>query len=197
MIMEDKTISEKESLELIARMIRETQRHTARYTAYPLLIWGYLTVIISLVVWYLSLQTETWQVNFLWFALPVIAGPLTVFFHRKNGEKGTKNYIDRVKSHIWRVFGLVGFCLSCMAFVIHIDILFVISLLMGMATTLTGLVCRYKPLSIAGAIGTALSLSMLFIRGSEVYLVFALIFVVMMIIPGHIMNKQMKQCLKN
>ena len=29
--MEDKRISEKESLELIARMIRETQDHTARY----------------------------------------------------------------------------------------------------------------------------------------------------------------------
>ena len=39
--MEDKRISEKESLELIARMIRETQDNAARYAAYPLLIWGY------------------------------------------------------------------------------------------------------------------------------------------------------------
>ena len=53
--MEDKRISEKESLELIARMIRETQDHTARYAAYPLLIWGYTTVAISLVVWYFYL----------------------------------------------------------------------------------------------------------------------------------------------
>ena len=44
--MEDKRISEKESLELIARMIRETQDNTARYAAYPLLIWGYTTVAI-------------------------------------------------------------------------------------------------------------------------------------------------------
>lgn len=45
--MEDKRISEKESLELIARMIRETQDNTARYAAYPLLIGiyycGYIT----------------------------------------------------------------------------------------------------------------------------------------------------------
>ena len=85
-----------------------------------------------------------------------------------------------------------------MAFVVRIDILFVISLLMGMGATLTGLVCKYKPLSIAGMTGIALSFSMLFIHGSGVYLVFAAIFIVMMIIPGHIMNKQMKkQCLKN
>ena len=63
--MEDKRISEKESLELIARMIRETQDHTARYAAYPLLIWGYTTVAISLVVWYFYLQTGVWQINFL------------------------------------------------------------------------------------------------------------------------------------
>ena len=54
--MEDKRISEKESLELIARMIRETQDNTARYAAYPLLIWGYTTVAISLVVWYCYLS---------------------------------------------------------------------------------------------------------------------------------------------
>ena len=196
--MEDKSISEKESLELIARMIRETQDNTARYAAYPLLIWGYTTVAISLVVWYFYLQTGVWQINFLWFALPVIAGPLTIFFNRKDKNKGAKNYIDRVTGQIWAVFGVVGFCLSCMAFVVRIDILFVISLLMGMGATLTGLVCKYKPLSIAGMTGIALSFSMLFIHGSGVYLVFAAIFIVMMIVPGHIMNKQMKkQCLKN
>ena len=196
--MEDKRISEKESLELIARMIRETQYNTARYAAYPLLIWGYTTVAISLVVWYFYLQTGVWQINFLWFALPVIAGPLTIFFNRKDKNKGAKNYIDRVTGQIWAVFGVVGFCLSCMAFVVRIDILFVISLLMGMGATLTGLVCKYKQLSIAGMTGIALSFSMLFIHGSGVYLVFAAIFIVMMIVPGHIMNKQMKkQCLKN
>lgn len=190
--MEDKKISEKESLELISRMIRETQENTARNGAYPLLIWGYTTAILSVVIWYLYLHTGDWQVNYLWFALPLIGAPLTFFIHKKDGRKGARNYIDRVTSHIWTVFGVVGFCLSCMAFVVRIDILFVISLLMGMATTLSGLVSKYKPLSIAGVIATLLSFLMLFIQGSEVYLVFAAIFVVMMIIPGHIMKKQMK-----
>lgn len=195
--MEDKKISEKESLELIARMIRETQDNTARYAAYPLLIWGYTTAIVSVVIWFLYMQAVTWQINCLWFALPVIAGPLTFFFKRKDVKKGTRNYIDRVTTQIWIVFGLVGWCLSCLAFVTRIDILFVISLLMGMATTLSGLVSKYKPLSIAGACGIVLSFAMLFIHGSEVCLVFAAIFIVMMIVPGHIMNKHMKQCLKN
>lgn len=68
---------------------------------------------------------------------------------------------------------------------------------MGMGATLTGLVCKYKPLSIAGMTGIAF-LFHAFYSGKRVYLVFAAIFIVMMIVPGHIMNKQMKkQCLKN
>jgi len=196
--MEDKRISEKESLELIARMIRETQDNTARYAAYPLLIWGYTTVIVSVTIYFLYTCTGVWQWNFLWFALPAIAGPLTVFFNRKNEKKGAKNYIDRITSQIWIVFGGVGFVLSCFSFFANIPILFVIALLMGMGTTLTGLVSKYKPLIVAGIMGIAFSFFMLFVHGGGVYLIFAAIFLVMMIVPGHIMNKQMKkQCLKN
>ena len=39
--MEDRKLNERESLELITRMIKETQENVARHAAYPLLIWGY------------------------------------------------------------------------------------------------------------------------------------------------------------
>lgn len=196
--MEDKQLNEKESLELIARMIKETQENTARYAAYPLLIWGYTTVAVTIVIWLAYLQTESYKVNYLWFALPAIAGPITIYFSRREGKRGVKNYMDRITSQIWIVFGLVGWLLSCVAFTGRIDILFMIPLLMGMATTLSGCVTKYKPMIIAGAIGAALSFSILFMHGADRLLAFAAIFVIMMVIPGHILNKQMKQlCSKN
>lgn len=196
--MEDKQLNEKESLELIARMIKETQENTARYAAYPLLIWGYTTVAVTIVIWLAYLQTESYKVNYLWFALPAIAGPITIYFSRRDGKRGVKNYMDRITSQIWIVFGLVGWLLSCVAFTGRIDILFMIPLLMGMATTLSGCVTKYKPMIIAGAVGAALSFSILFMHGADRLLAFAAIFVIMMVIPGHILNKQMKQlCSKN
>ncbi len=195
--MEDKKISEKESLELIARMIRETQENTARHAAYPLLIWGYATVVISLAVWSLWLYTGMWQVNFLWFALPLTALPLTIFFERKHGKKGMKNYIDRITTQMWALFGIVSFCLSSLAFVVRIDVLFLMPLLMSMGVTLTGLIAKYKVHIIGGAIGLLLSFISLFIHGYDKLLMFAAIFMVMMIIPGHIMNNDMKRCSKN
>lgn len=196
--MEDRKLNEKESLELIARMIQETQENTARYAAYPFLIWGYTTVIVAIAIWYAFLQTGSYQVNYLWFALPVIAGPLTIYFIRKNGKRGVKNYIDRITGQIWIVFGIVGGILSLAAFAGKVDILFIIPLLMAMATTLTGCVSKYKPIIIAGSVSIVLSFSILFIHGVDRLLVFAAIFVAMMIIPGHILNQQMKQlCSKN
>ena len=195
--MEDKKISEKESLELIARMIKETQQNVARYAAYPFLIWGYTTVAVTIAIWIAFQETHSYKVNYLWFALPAIAAPLNYYFRRKEGGRGTKTYMDRITTHIWMVFGLTAWGLACAAFAIRINILFLIPLLMGMACTLTGCVIKYKPLIIAGTIGTVLSFLQLFITGVNQLWVFAAIFIIMMIIPGHILNKKTKQCLKN
>lgn len=195
--MEDKKISGQESLELIAQMIRETQDRTARYAAYPLLIWGYTTAIISVLIWLLYRQTHLWQLNFLWFALPLIGMPLTLFFSRKDQNRGVINYIDRVTKHVWMVFGIVAFLLSCCSFKLAIDILFMISLLMGMATTISGLVSKYKPLVFCGTAGIVLSFFMLFMHTTDKLLVFAAIFVIMQVVPGHLLNQKMKQCSKS
>ncbi|NCC10564.1 MAG: hypothetical protein EOM31_08690 [Bacteroidia bacterium] len=195
--MEDKKISGQESLELIAQMIRETQDRTARYAAYPLLIWGYTTAIISVLIWLLYRQTHLWQLNFLWFALPLIGMPLTLFFSRKDQNRGVINYIDRVTKHVWMVFGIVAFLLSCCSFKLAIDILFMIPLLMGMATTISGLVSKYKPLAFCGAAGIVLSFFMLFMHTTDKLLVFAAIFVIMQVVPGHLLNQKMKQCSKS
>lgn len=198
--MEDRNLTEKESLELITRMIKETQENTARYAAYPLLIWGYMTLAISLVIWgVLSFVGDYYRIHFLWFLLPVVAFPLTLFYSRKDRSKrGIRNYMERITGQMWMVFGFVGFFLSAVSFVELVDIYFLIPLLMGMGVTLSGCVSRFKPMVYLGMIGIVLSFLTLWIHGVDRLLVFAAIFVVMMVIPGHLLNHQMKkQCLKN
>ena len=51
--MEDRQLNEKESLELIAQMIRNTQHGLEKGKGIPFLIWGYVTITVSLAVWYL------------------------------------------------------------------------------------------------------------------------------------------------
>lgn len=185
--MEERQLNEKESLELIARMIQNTQRKLEKGNGMPFLVWGYTTVVVSLLVWYFLSTTGDYRMHYLWFLIPVIAGPMMFFLIRKY-EKGVKTYIDRVVGYVWLVMGLTGFMMSLTAmFFWNLPILFIIILLMGSGTAITGLVIRFTPIAVAGFVGIVLSLACLFTQGTDQILVFAGLFLVMMVIPGHIL----------
>ncbi len=185
--MEERQLNEKESLELIARMIQNTQRKMEKGNGMPFLVWGYTTVLVSLLVWYFLSITGDYRMHFLWFLILVIGGPVTFFLTRKY-EKGVRTYVDRVVGYVWLVLGLAGFMMSITAmFIWNLPILFIIILLMGSGTAITGLIIRFLPIAIAGFTGIVLSLACLFIQGTGQILVFAAVFLVMMVIPGHIL----------
>lgn len=92
-------------------------------------------------------------------------------------------------NYIWLVFGITGFLISMLAmFFWQLPILFIILLLMGMGTTLTGLVVGYKTVTICGTLGALSSIGCLFYPGPNQILIFAPVFIFMMVIPGHVLN---------
>jgi uncharacterized membrane protein YjjP (DUF1212 family) len=70
---------------------------------------------------------------------------------------------------------------------------------MGMGSVLTGLVIEFKPVIIGGIAGLLISIAHYLIPGYDLkMLTFALAFVVMYIMPGHILNyKAKKACSKS
>ncbi|RNC64863.1 hypothetical protein [Proteiniphilum sp. X52] len=186
--MEEKQLNEKESLELIARMIQNTQRKLEKGNGLPFLTWGYTTVAVSLLVWYLFSSTGNPYWNYLWFLIPVIGFPTMMLIIRKQ-EKGVKTYIDRIIGYVWIAFGIAGLAVSTSAvFVWNLPILFIIVLMMGTGTAITGMIIRFKPIIFSGFAGMLFSFLCLIVKGYDSILVFALIFLVMMVIPGHILN---------
>lgn len=198
--MEDKKLNEQESLALIAGMIKNTQNRLERNAGAPFLIWGYTTVVISVVIWVLFRFTENPHWQFLWFALPVISFPLTLKFSGKQ-VKGVVTYVDQVINNVWLVMGTAGFIVSLFSIVasfvssfrLNFPILFCIILLMGMGTAITGLAVKFRPLIWSGFLSMGLSYLCFFFRGIDSILIFALVFVVMMVIPGHILNAKAKK----
>lgn len=187
--MEDIKINEKESIELIARMIKNTQNQFEENLGTPFLVWGYGTTLLSFLIWWLFQLTGNYNWQFLWFILPTV-GITGSYLSNRNHPKRVKSYIDRVVDYIWLVFGSCGFIMSCISmFIWSIPILFIILLLMGMGTTLTGLVIKHKVVTICGALGTLSSLCCLFTPGLNQYIPFGLAFIIMMIIPGHVLNR--------
>lgn len=71
--MEERKLTEKESLEVITSMIARTKQ---RYLGGGniLLMWGYLVAIVTLAVWLTLVFTHNEVWNWLWFAIPLIGG---------------------------------------------------------------------------------------------------------------------------
>ncbi|MBO5276332.1 MAG: hypothetical protein J6J10_05685 [Alistipes sp.] len=200
--MENNKLSEAQSLELITSMIQDSRSRLARNSGTPFLIWGYTTVAVSLfnaLALYLG-WSHAWAWS--WFSIPVIGwlGMMLLF----KQEPSARNYIDRIVSMIWVVIGLSFAWLFVGTVVFGCSISFLTVVVMGIGTVLTGCVIKHRTTTICGwaamcaslifpivyfimaKSGSASAISEIWIWGELI--VFALIFLVMMVIPGHILN---------
>ena len=190
--MEDKQLTEKESLDLIARMIDNTRDRITKNAGGPFLIWGYITIGVALITWFVISSTQNYWWNILWFLIPVLGSPITYFTAKKNDKK-VLTFVDRVVGRVWLVFGISILLVSVMAFFVRLPILFLVPLMMSMAVTLTGMITKFRIAIISGFIGMLGSLSLLFVTGLNQILIFAALYVVMTIIPGHLLNRKAKK----
>jgi len=190
--MEAKNLNEKESLELISQMIRNSRLKFEDGNGIPFLIWGYTTFFVSLLVFFLVNSTGNYHYHWFWFLIPVI-GSLGMYITRKRVTKHAMNFVDRVIGNIWMVTGIAAFLISFSAFIVRIPILSLMILLMGMGTAMTGLVIKFKPVIISGFIGMASCFIPFVMKGNEQIIVFGVIYFVMMVIPGHILNSKSKR----
>ncbi|MDR1203507.1 MAG: hypothetical protein LBL58_18015 [Tannerellaceae bacterium] len=190
--MEDRKINEKESLELIAQMIRSTQNKLAKGSGRPFLLFGYTSVVFAIAIWFLLRITGVWQWNCLWFAIPLIFWPVAARIY-KNMVADKTTYVDRIIRYIWVLtsFTIIIACGFTLIF-IQMESLFFTALLLGMSTALTGLVVRIRPVTIAGIAGMVISPAALWLQDENRLLLFAVIFVLVFVVPGHILNYKSK-----
>lgn len=138
--MEEKRLDAAESLALIGRMIENTRNDMERNAGRPFLVWGYVTLLTTLLVWGTVVQTGEPRWNLLWLLIPLLGGTLTYFTRGKRTEGRVHTFVDRVLGSVWLVAGLTASFLSLVALFtpIRLPILFVILLTMGMGTARDG-----------------------------------------------------------
>jgi hypothetical protein len=192
--MEEKNLSQNESLELIARMIKETRNDMERGGGNIYLLWGYLWLFVALAIYGLVQYTGDYRVQWLWFAMPVIGYP-AMYYMLKKKERRMVTLADAVISKIWIVVGVCALLLSLFMVINYnaFPILFVMALLINAGVAMSGMVIKFKPIIVSGFAGIVLSFSLLLIPGVEQILVFAAFSVIMLIIPGHYLNTASKK----
>ncbi len=206
--MEDRKLTEKESLEVITEMIARTKQ---RYlgSGNILLMWGYLVVLTTIIVWILLAVTRQNAWNWLWFAIPVIGFPATIVMSRREQRaSGAVTYSDHVTSRLWTIFGIseIVLTLLCLGFALigRIDCwgaMLVYSLLLAPGAEIAqGLIIKEKSLVAGGVIGLAVGCIALCCTVGSIPLganwfmpLFIAAWIAMMIVPGHVLNTKAKE----
>lgn len=98
-------------------MIARTKERYSLSNGNIMLMWGYLTVGISALVWVLLALTHNPAVNWLWFLIWIIGGIATPIMAKKEAvKKGVKTYTDKIIDRLWSIVGFqrnhVHICMS-------------------------------------------------------------------------------------
>ena len=202
--MDDRKLSEKENLELISKMIRNTKEDLNSRDWNIFLIMGYSAFILSVLIYVLLRVTHIYQFSLLWL-LMFVAAFITRIYKRKN-RPGVISYTGKMIIQTWRIigslFGITFIVLSLSVFFMnYVDfgLMMPLSLIYAcIGTAITGLVIKEKSLIFTPIVGFVVAIYMLIalVQNQQMEIIWNLYlgvsFFIMMVIPIHILNKKIK-----
>lgn len=209
--MQERKLTEAESLALITQMIQNTHRRLTVNAGKPYLIWGYLTFTIAIFEWLVVVNGWSFYWMFAWWLIPLLGFPLMLLTCR-NKPTEPKNYIDRAVEAVWIACSMAMIPAFAIALFYRVSILPLVTLIISIGTLVSGRLIAMKAVTWGGALfmcGTvAMALHQFSMRHAVVVenvneytlflykgemLIFALLFICGMIIPGHIINAKTRK----
>ena len=179
--------SSRDQIEAIASVINNT-RENLKPLSINFIFWGCLVIVMSLFNYaFPSLIASTQYGDVLfWTVLPLIGMILTIYYNIKYRNKtGYETYLNRVIKIIWGVFNLSWIYIIALSFTIKSfhpvpPILF----LLGMMLIITGLIIKFKPITLGGIFLTIFTFYLNFNPGINLLLVNIIGVLLGMLVPG-------------
>lgn len=206
--MEEKKISEQESLELISQMIQQTKKDSAIGSGDSFLIWGYLCVLCSLTVVAMAYFAGGGRWGWIYFAIPfagfIIAGVNARRMKKKYNSPAT--YSASNINSIWRCISAVfaSYAIWCLIYWNEPTVwsgMFLLGLLLpGIGTYSTGVILKEFVLQRCGMCGVFCGLLYLInlckvgaLISIKWPIIMAVSMVITLVIPGHYLNYKSKK----
>ena len=208
--MEEKQLTEKESLNLIAMMINKA-KDSYHDTGIAAIMWGVIITICSLVR--LSELHFGYRLPFDIYLITIVAVIPQVFISiREKKQRKVKTYDDNYMDYIWLGFGISIFLMIFIVnavfrawgqavpggdvngFYEYVSPLFL--LLYGMPTFVTGAACRFKQMLWGGLFCWACCIITIFTTIKIDLLLVAASAVLAWLVPGIIMEKDYRKAKK-
>lgn len=211
--MEDKKITERESLELISQMIQQTKQGASVGAGKPLIVWGIIMMIVAAVVG-LCIQL-TGQGKWMWgyFAIPLLGFLYNYITKKRVGKTETpqmKTYIEENIQLVWKGIGIVLLAYPLIVFVLRADepkawigMYFLGVFMPTIGSYMTGLMLKSPKLIYYNGLPLGMCLFMLAdlftnnVMTNKYNFVFAMIAFFSLVVPGIIINREGKISKKN
>jgi hypothetical protein len=142
-------LNPQQSLDLITSMIRQTQGNASESSFY-FLLWGWVITLCNFGMYFMLRFTE-FEYPYLVWTLAIPAWIITMFYgNKQDASRGVTTHLDKITMWLW--IGMAISITPCWIFGAKINWLVNAAILMpvGMATFLSGIIIRFKPLLYGG-----------------------------------------------
>ena len=179
-------MKEIEHLNLIRETINKT-KDQIRPLSVNFIFWGILITLMS-VIHYLfpsTIQMNPYSSLVFWTIFPLIGMAITIYYNKKIlDNRGFETHLSRVLKIIWVVFNISWLIIVFNSFIIKQNPALNILFLLGMTTLTTGLIIRYKPVSLGGVFVMILYLFFSINPDFSIFIINILGMLFGMVIPG-------------
>lgn len=192
--MEEKAITEKESLALIASMINKAKSQVSE-DGFLYIIWGWVILICSLVQILSDHFFHYPNAFYIWFSTYAVIIFQIIYLVRKKKYDRTKTYTEELNGFVWISFaiGAMLMVFICTRFEAKQLILPLILIFYGFPTFLSGAVLKFSPLIIGGSCCWILAIISTFIGIEFQMVLIAIAVVAAWLIPGYLLQAKFKK----
>ena len=191
-VMETNEMTTEKSLQIIGDAIAKSRRDFERNAGKPMILWGTIVMLFSILTWGVFRLTGDPVWFCLWFGVPLVGYPLTVLIVKKDKNKTTKNFVNQTLGQVWGIYGIFATALAvAFYFIDPTYIAFAIALLMGFATAVSGLILKNTWFMVGGLVtGIGCPIILALVHSADLNLMFAAIALVDLLIPGLFINRR-------
>lgn len=193
-------LSAEQSLKIISEAIEQSRNEIMQNAGAPMVFWGALTCVTSIIIWLLWTATDNSSWNALWFLMAITGWSImTVKMKKQRGRPS--NILSKILCVSWMSFGLFAMVtailgtisLNSLHYAGKLPIVSVLILLLGLTGMTTGLLLRNKIIVLLAIISIFISNSALMHPGPYDCIAICATSLILLIIPGIIINRIYKK----
>lgn len=191
--MEEKNITEQESLAIIQEMISKSKQQLIDRSKY-FFMWGIAVSVCALVQYFLlksaAPNSDPYHSSRVWLLMPVLAIIHIAIAYNDRKKVKVLSYNTNAIGSLWMALGIAFFILAFIANKNTVDMLPFLILFYGIGNFVSGRILQFKPSIYGGIACFILSVIVNYIDGPEKLLILALSVIIAYIIPGILLKRE-------